>query len=127
MISKAVYSILSSNTTVTALVSTRIYPLRTPEAITQPFIIYKTTTDPIDTKDGASKQHLIDLDLTIFAKSYETAQTIYLATKTALDRYSGTVQTEKIQTIIFIDSRDSYDNSAELYRVDVMYQMRVNY
>lgn len=127
MISRAIYSLLSANAALTALVGTKIYPLRTPQTVEQPFVIYALSGDPVDTKDGVAIQEVYELQVTAFAKSYETGQGIVAAIRSALDRKSGTVQSNKIQTIVYEDSRENYDDKAELYRFDIAFTIRLNY
>lgn len=126
MVSQAVYNLLTANAALTALVGARIYPLRTPQAVQAPFLIYYLEDEPIDTKDGIATQELYTLQITAFATGYETIQSIRAAIKTALDRKYGTVVSNKIDTIVYNDSRDGYDDNAKLYKVDLSFDIRVN-
>ena len=126
MISKAVYNILSTNAGVTALLGTKIYPVKTPQAVQAPFAVYLCTTEPVDTKDGVVTQEVVDCQITIFSGGYESAQSIKAAIRTALDRVSGTYKSNKIQTIIFVDDRDGLDEKSELFKVDMLFSIRLN-
>lgn len=126
MVSQAVYNLLTANSALTALVSTRIYPVRTPQTVAAPFLIYMLSDEPIDTKDGVATQELYELQLTAFASGYETIQSIRTAIKSALDRKYGSVVSNKIDTIVYNDSRDGYDDNAKLYKVDLSFDIRVN-
>lgn len=126
MVSRAVYNLLSTNSTLTALVSTRIYPVRTPQAVTAPFLVYAISSEPVDTKDGIATQELHEIQVTAFALTYESAQSIKAAVKSALDRKNGTIQSNKVQTIIFVDERDGYEDAPKLFKVDLLFEMRRN-
>ena len=126
MISRAVYMLLTANSTLSGLVGTKIYPIRTPQTVSEPFLIYTLAAEPIDTKDGIATQELHDLQITFFSSNYETGQNIKAAVRSALDRKSGTYSSQKIQTIVFEDERDSYDNNASLYKFDIGFSIRLN-
>jgi len=125
MIGKAIYSLLSNNAGVAALLGTKIYPERTPTTISQPFCIYSIYETPTNTKDGVSTLDHIDIFISHFAASFENGENINAAIRTVLDRFTGTVEGNNIDTIWFIDKDNQYDDDAELYQFDSQYKLRL--
>lgn len=120
----AIYSILSADVTVAALVGTKIYPMRTPQQIEAPFMIYETTTNPTKIKNSASPLDEIELNIVIFSTTSDNGAAIDKAVRSALDRYSGTAASQTIQEIYFQDSRDLYRDEANMYEFDSRYKIR---
>ena len=125
-ISKSIYNILKSDATVLSLVSTKIYPLRTPQAIALPFLVYAIDSiDPTDTKDGASTLDIIDFDVRCYADTHAELSTLSEAVRDALDRYSGTDQSNIIQTIVYQNEADGYDNDSQTYYINLSFNLRL--
>lgn len=100
MIATAIYSILSTNTNVSTLVGTRIYPNEVPQKATFPAIYFVTDQIkpfpcrlPSGTFQGA-------FEVGVLAKNYDSAIAVLNAIRTALDYYDGTAGgfSLKIQT-----------------------------
>ncbi len=105
-VGQIIYGILSATAGVTSLVSTRIYPDMAPQNATFPYIVFqKLSTQPTDTKEGASPLDKILVQIDCYSGSYDTSHTIAAAIRTALDRYSGTINGHVVDKIIF--SNDS--------------------
>jgi len=121
MLSRSIYTILTTNTAVAALLGTKIYPLTTPETVKEPFAIYQLSLIPTDTKDGKSKLDIYDLEIVHFSKKYETSQSILIAIRAALDRYSAST----IDKIWFEDAQDFYDSNSELFGISHSYKIRL--
>ena len=107
IIGDAIYSILSGDSTLSGLVGTKIYPVKAPQRVTFPYIVYSlSSTDPTDQKDGVSPVDDNTLEVDCYADSYRTAHTIALSIRAALDDYSGTVQGVKIRHLWFQNQSD---------------------
>ena len=112
----AIYSILSNDSTVTDITSTRIYPMRIPQGASLPAITYFIVSGgPINTKDGAATDHQDTFQVSCFTTSYDTIQDLYSAVKAALERYSGTVASTEVHTITYTGHVDLYEEDAEVY------------
>lgn len=69
-----------------ALVGSRIYPLRLPERPTLPAIRYqRISTDPADSHSGSSGLEHVRVQLGVHAATYASAEAVAAAIKTALD------------------------------------------
>ena len=125
----AIYNILSNDSDITSLVSTRIFPLVAPQSTEFPFILYDVDeNNPSDTKDGVSKLDTIQSTVSCYAKSYSEACDIADKIRTALDRVSGTYNTIRIQSIQFDGLNDIFDDNHELgiYRKALDFNIRQN-
>lgn len=125
-IGKAIYGILSANVGVSALVGTRIYPDLAVQDTAFPFVVYQIEgTAPSDTKDGVSKLDMVDFSVMAYAKTYTSAQDIASACRTALDRYSGTVNAVNVDSIKFKDQQSGQMNADEkVFAVMQAYSLR---
>lgn len=105
-VGQIIYGVLSATAGVTALVSTRIYPDMAPQNVTFPYIVFqKLQTQPTDTKEGVSKLDKILVQVDCYSNNYDNAHSLAAAIRTALDRYTGTINGHVVDRIIF--SNDS--------------------
>lgn len=125
MIGDVIYSILSADSNITDVVSTRIYPVIAPEQAANPCIVYSLRTEPEDNKDGAGIYHYF-LVLDLFG-GYNELRTLANTVKTAIDRYSGTVNSVVVDKIILRSVVDNgYNESIETHHVAMIFRIRVN-
>ena len=120
-----IYTKLINTSAVTALVSTKIRPMKAADADTYPYIIYESISKPsLQTKEGNSGWYKMRFQLSMLATSLSAVQNIAAAVRTALDGASGTIATFDVQRITFEDERDIFnDNSA----VDGVYMLQQDY
>lgn len=123
----AIYNLLKDDASVGALIGDRIYPGIIPDGVTYPAVTYSELSQVFDeTKDGPlpTGQHGFDVD--IYAYEYAGAQSIASAIKSALDWYTGTVNTVVIERIRLIDQTDlPYEDEKELFHIAQEYSIRV--
>lgn len=103
-----------------ALVGTRIYPLKIPQNATLPAVAYEVVSAERESAMGADIgiAHF-RIQLTIFAKKYsETGQLLDVATQTraALQRFSGTVAGVEICNIFIENDLDIYGENVVQYQ-----------
>lgn len=123
-IGEALKSILSGTTGVTALLSTRIYPVTLPKNPTLPCIVYTTISDPRD--------HNVDLVVARVQFSiYGTTPASCLAVKRAivgsnaapcLNKFSGVVDGVRIKMVSYITSVEMFDQQSEVFMLPVDFQ-----
>lgn len=99
------FSVLSGDSGVSALVSTRIYPSIREQETELPAITYSVSSSPIDCKDGSSQLDVQNVQINCFATTVLGADTLREAVRTALDGYSDA----DIQTSKFEASTGEYD------------------
>ncbi len=126
MITEAIYTILSGNAgLIAAIPATKIFPINAPQETNVPLLIFDISrTDPEDTKDGYNIEHIY-LEVDVFDRSPKTAYTNADLVKTALNRYSGTVNSAAIDTIIFEGLNPARFNEDRLeYQVSLGFRIR---
>ena len=105
-VGQIIYGRLSAVAGVTALVSTRIYPDMAPQNAVFPYIVFqKLNTSPTDTKEGVSPLDKLLVQVDCYSNNYDNAHSLAAAVRTALDRYTGTINGHVVDKIIF--SNDS--------------------
>ena len=105
-VGQIIYGRLSAVAGVTALVSTRIYPDMAPQNAVFPYIVFqKLNTSPTDTKEGVSPLDKLLVQVDCYSNNYDNAHSLAAAVRTALDRYTGTINGHVVGKIIF--SNDS--------------------
>lgn len=118
---KAIYTILSNNSTITAYVGKKIYPLVIPEDadnIKSPCIVYERNSTANSTKDYIS-DYTSSLDISIVSNDYAESINIATAVDNALNNYKGV-----INNINIIDIK--LNNVNEVHALN-LYLQRLNY
>lgn len=126
MITDAIYTILSGNATLTAQVSTRIYPADAPQTTANPCVIYEISgQEPEYSKEGAATVIYTNLEVDVFADSYRQSRSIADLIKSALDQYSGTVNGHNIDLVQWEGTTDSgVDADRREYRASMGFRIR---
>lgn len=125
-VGKAIYNILSGDSDVSS-VTTRISPLIIGQTLDLPAIVYSVNnTDPNDTKNGVSLLDEIQVELDCVAGDYSTGEDLATKVRAALDRYSGTANGVKIQSVQFINESDILEKVQNgLYTITQDYKFRL--
>lgn len=123
---KAIYSILTSDSDVSAIVGTRVYPQIAAQGAAFPFVVYVLQdTSPSDTKSGVSTLDEVRYDIVVASETYAEASDLTNKIRTALDRYTGTVAGVVIDSIQFQDIDADNDPGTETYLTSSEYIIRV--
>lgn len=123
---KAIYSILTSDADVNALVSGRVYPQIAAQGASFPFVVYLlTNVGPSDTKSGVSTLDEVRYDIVVAAETYAVAADLTEKVRAALDRYSGTVAGVVIDSIQFQTLDADNDPATETFVTSSEYVIRV--
>lgn len=84
--SSIIYGILSTNTGVTNLVNTKIYPIEAPQTVAFPYIVFQAISNlPTNTKSGVSTMDKTRIQVTAVAKKQSDIDAIGAAVRSALD------------------------------------------
>jgi hypothetical protein len=101
---KIVYNILSNNSALTALVSTRLSPIRIPQESAFPAIAYNlVSVIASPTNTSHSRTDFARVQVSSFGTTFASATAVAAAVRTALEAVSlpGTFNGAKCQTIEF--------------------------
>ena len=110
LVGKAIYSILSDNAAVDALISDRIYPNVAKQTSAFPFVIYQVTGDsPTDTKDGVSPLDENAILVMCYSQTYTQASDLADKVRIALDRVDGTYEGVELQGIQYLSYNEDFD------------------
>lgn len=134
MIQEGLYAYLSQNAGVSALVSTRIYPIVIPEqayadATRQPCIVYSFDGKERQVRfSGTDSLVAASVQIDCYARTYASAHAVALAVRTAMVDYSGiwtgtgSPQSSNDIKKVFIENEfDLMDIEPGLYRVSQTY------
>lgn len=129
-IGAGIYGILSGDATLTAIVSTRIYPDVAPQNADNPCIVFSEQTGEFsDTHDGGSHLDTNLAQIDIYTATITDRTTLSDRVRTLLDRYSGTVNSVVIQSMQLVYSFSTVepqfdDNAKKVYRQTMDFRVR---
>lgn len=96
-LSTDIKSMLTANASLYALVADRVYPLIAPERPTLPCIVFTLTSlQTNENKSYANKWDECNVSISAIASTFTAAETIANLVRTAINRYSGTIGSDKI-------------------------------
>lgn len=111
-----IYSKLTATAGVTALVSTRIYPIFLPQNATYPAIIYSVANKPWDiqkdaksTRDEAIVTFVYVADASQGNNAYASLDNIDLAVRNAIDFVAATAGSVEVSDCEYKDSEDGFN------------------
>ena len=119
---------LTSDSSITALVTNRVYPYSRPQKSVLPAISVRVDgVEPHDTKDGASELDEVMVAVIAYGAKAIDARNVINEVRNSLDRYSGTQNGVVIQSIRFEDE-DSFDEQIinnTVYNYEHIYKVRL--
>ena len=137
-IGKGIFNLLSNNGTISPKVGTRIMPqivnATQSGARAFPYITYNiVSVDPVADKNiSAGGSALIDVfrvQITIYTETYSELETLSAAVLTTLNRYTGTANTIKIQSVDYITQADDFQKDGGnngIYGRGMDFNFRIN-
>lgn len=123
-VEEALYTHLTDDAGVAALVSARVYPLVAPQDVARPYLVYQRISTPrVRSHSGPSGLAHPRFQITAVASTYGSARSLANAVRAALDGYSGAMgDAPGVQTAGFLD------NEAENYLDDIpAYVVRMDF
>ena len=131
LIGKSIYTLLSAESDITDLVSTRIYPVRVAQNGSYPAIVYSIlgavpTNDKTGTTNRRSQIDDFEVQISVHAKDYATTQDVCKAVRDTIDKYSGTSAGVSINSIYWDEQSDRYDDDIKLHNSFQRYYFRIN-
>ena len=123
---KAIYSILTEDAGVSAVVGNKVYPQIAAQGAAFPFVVYVLQDNsPSDTKSGPSTLDEVRYDIVAAAETYTELSSLTERIRLALDRYTGDIGGVEIDSIQFIDLDVDNDPATETYVSSSEYILRV--
>ena len=124
---KIVYNILSNNAALTALISTRLNPIRIPQESAFPAVSYQLVSEiPNPTKSGHSRTEFARVQVNAYGITLASTESVASAIRTAFEAVTlpATFNTIKCQTIEFDGELQTADDTAAfagLYQISQDY------
>ena len=114
------YSKLTGDSGVSALVSTRVYPVLMPQSPTLPAVSYQRISNT--EQDGTSTLRETRYQVDCWDDGYEGVQALADAVKSALEEWMDTDQSPSVKMCRVIGELDDYEAETGLYRdsIDIM-------
>lgn len=118
MIEDALYSIITANADVTAIIGDRIYPDKLPQKPTLPTLVYYNVGGtPQGQHSGAATLEFTRFQIDAYAKTSRSAKLLLDAVRQAVESYRGLVGGVRIDTISIIEHAvGDYDDVPDDYR-----------
>ncbi len=122
----ALYGILATDSGVLSVASNRIFPEIAAQGSELPLVVYRfSNLVPSDTKSGVSTLDSESYMIVAIAKSYTVSTDLSYKIRTALDRYSGTVNSVEVQSIEFTGYDSDYDVDNAVYTTVTQFTLRI--
>lgn len=118
-LSKHIFDRLKNDAAVSALVSTRIYPVRFPKDAAKPLITYQVQDGYrfSTVSEGMIKTFATRVQFNCIALTYGEAEEIKDAVAEAFAGYADTLHNEHIQEVnLEVDSDDDFSEISDFYR-----------
>lgn len=116
----AIRALLVADTSVKALVSTRIYPMVMPLDVTLPAM----SIHEISGAENAITGHGFPrYQISCWATSFATGDAMKTAVKNCLNRYKGVASGNHIKNISFMGSMDDYEQDTKIYHASLDFQV----
>lgn len=118
-IEAAVYSILTADSTLAALVGTRVYPQVAPQDVALPYVAYEriSTSRVYSHSPGVSQLARARFQFTAGSTSYSDVRAVVNAVRGALDAYSGTAAGVQIYVALSQNEFGTFSDDGDLRTV----------
>ena len=119
-------SILSNDTDVTDIVSTRIFPFMAIEDIPYPYIVYTIeSVEPTSSKDCSNALDTYTVNVELYSETLAELEDLGNKTRAILNRNKGTIETINVQSINFTAEDYGYADEDRVYLKIQAYSIRV--
>lgn len=124
----SIYSVLSGESTITDLVSTRIFPVVAPASANFPLIVYEKLSHDVGYSHDSGDDGIYSAvyRFNVIAETYADAVEIQDTLRTFLSGKEGTFGTNDVSLIRLIGESDGYDHTTLLYNLTSDFQVDIN-
>lgn len=126
------YQRLTSQTAVSSLIGTRVYPILAPAGTPLPLVVYQRTgVDRPQSLAGNVGNPVVTLQLTTYGTSYTSVKNIARQVRLAIDGWTGTTAGVTIQRTTLTGEADGVDMPADdqmlpYYNVQQTFEFRID-
>lgn len=125
MIGKTIKSLLAAESTLTALVSTNIYPYVMNEDTILPAVVYMINSLEADYSKGGWHGDLYTFSVVSFDKDYGDLQDVVTAVRTALEMKRTGYGTQEIGEIYVDGFEEGYDTGADTFFNKLIFRLKL--
>lgn len=124
---EVIYDMLSNAAAITALVSTRIYPVVIDQDQGTPAIAFRKSITPTNTKGNETKVDNVEVELNVIATTPDAADTICQEIRTVLDNQNQATIAGFVVTRIQFNEQmpESYAAEENLFLIPIKYSMKI--
>lgn len=115
---EALYSRLSGFAGITALCSTRIFPVKIPDNTTMPCLSYhRISGSRIESMTGSSALVYARFQIDCWGRKYSDVKALAEQVRLALEGYKGTIAGVTIYGVNYLGDLDLYEDDSQTFRV----------
>ena len=128
MIRSSLRQYLAAQSEITALVSTRIYPVFAPESATFPAIIYARKSGGHDHNlHSATGSAMPAFELTCLAPTYEQVDQLAEVIRQKMQGFRGPMGSVNVRSVILDDEADGFEDLGEAASDRLVYSITLTY
>jgi len=114
------YTRLTNHAGLKALIDVRAYPVKLPQDVTYPAVVYEIITRTEFPAMGANADHTRKrITVTGFSDSYSGVKALETQIVAALDRYRGTANGTTIDGCLLENASDVYEDTFESFQMNI--------
>jgi len=103
-------SLLTGESTISAIVGSRVYVSKAPQSAVLPYIIItQMSSNENQTIDGSTGLRFVDFDIDCKADRSVESETLGNAVRTFIDDYTGTAGSETVKAVLLNDESTQYE------------------
>lgn len=124
MIASAIYNLLSTDSNISSIVGSRIYPDILPMGVDQPAIIYQLNDKGFIETKTAPVFRIHELNLLIGNPVYDQLYTLSNSIRSRLNRNTGTVENIKIQRFSYLEEEaKGWNEDLQLHMKELKFEI----
>lgn len=109
-IEDAIYTKLSSDASVSGIVSDRVYPYVASSSATLPYVVFqKVSGGPINQNTGSTGTINVRIQIDVLHDNYEDCRTLAEAVFSAMDGWRDVSADPSVSSCLMVEERDDFD------------------
>lgn len=119
-IEAGIFEYLTSQTAITGLIDSRLYPVTVPQNTPYPAMSYRLVSEvTIPAHDGPLNLVEARVQFDCFDREYAGVKSLARALRRAIDGYRGQMGEVEIHGVFFQNTLDAFEDPPEVYRIPV--------
>lgn len=125
MIGKAVVALIKADATLNTLIAGRVAPWPLPQKMTFPAVAFVVEDKPSNGCDNGTTIIQNEVTVHIMAETLLEAETVGQEIKRVLHRFNGLAGGVQVQSIVYANGGDDFDDELRKHYIDQMYRATV--